>query len=63
MPDGCLFGALFEKGHLTLSRAAKAAGMSPEEFLGVLGRLGVPAVDYPPEELDDEIDAASRPGG
>ena len=50
---------LFERNHLTLGRAAKVAGVTPEEFVIVLGSAGVPAVDYPPEELEEEVGAAS----
>ena len=49
---------LFEQHHLTLVQAARLAGMTAEEFMGLLGDAGVPAVDYPPEELKDEISAA-----
>ena len=58
-PDGFRFAAFFEKQHLTLARAARVAGVTLEEFVDLLGRAGVPAVDYPPEELDEEIDTAS----
>ena len=50
---------LFERHHLTLARAAKVAAVTPEEFVILLGRAGIPAVDYSPEELDEEISAAS----
>lgn len=50
---------LFERDHLTLTRAAKVAGVSLEEFVTLLGRAGVRAVDYAPEELDEEIRTAS----
>lgn len=50
---------LFEKRHLTLIQAAKIAGMTAEEFMELLGVMGIAAVDYPPEELDDEISVAS----
>ena len=50
---------LFENRHLTLARAAKLAMMTLEEFVDLLGETGTPAADYPPEELDDEIRAAS----
>ena len=50
---------LFERRHATLTRAAKVAGVTPEEFLSLLGRAGIPAVDYPPEELEEEFGAAS----
>lgn len=50
---------LFEKGHLTLVQSAKLAAMAAEEFVDLLGEAGVPAVDYPPNELDEEVSAAS----
>ena len=46
---------LFEQRHLTLVQAARLAGMTAEEFMSL---LGVPTVDYPPEELKGEISAA-----
>ncbi len=49
---------LFENGHLALSQAAKVAAMVPEDFIALLGEAGIPAVDYPPEELEEEIAAA-----
>lgn len=49
---------LYEHRHLTLVQAARLAGMTAEEFMSLLGETGVPAVDYPPEELKDEISAA-----
>ena len=50
---------LFEKRHLTLVQAARLAGLSAEEFLALLGEAGIPAADYPAEELDEEVGAAS----
>ena len=50
---------LFEKRHLTLVQAAKLAGLNAEEFLALLGEAGIPAADYPAEELDEEAGAAS----
>ena len=50
---------LFESNYATLTRAAKVAGVTPEEFVSLLGRAGIPAVDYPPEELDEEVGAAT----
>jgi predicted HTH domain antitoxin len=49
---------LFEGRHLTLAQAAKVAGLSLDRFIDLLGTLGVAAVDYPPEELADELDTA-----
>ena len=50
---------LFERRQVTLTRAAEVAGVTPEEFVSLLGKAGIPAVDYPPEELDGELSAAS----
>ena len=50
--------SLYEGRHLTLAQAAKVAGLSLEGFIDLLGALGVAAVDYPAEELADELDAA-----
>lgn len=50
---------LFEQRHVTLVQAARLAGATPEEFVVLLGEAGVPAVDYAPEELDDEAGVAS----
>ena len=49
---------LFESRHLSLTQAAKVAGMVAEDFIALLGEAGVVAVDYPPEELEEEIAAA-----
>jgi prevent-host-death family protein len=46
---------LFQAGHVTLSQAARIASISIEELLDLLGELQIPAVDYPPEEIDEEI--------
>ena len=50
--------ALFENGLLTLARSARLAELSLEEFIELLGELGIPAVDYPAEELAEELEAA-----
>ena len=50
---------LFEKRYLTLVQAARLAGLSAEEFVVLMGETGIPVADYPTEELDEEIAAAS----
>ena len=50
---------LFEQHHATLVQAARLAAVTPEEFVALLGAAGIPAVDYPPDELDDEVGVAS----
>ena len=49
---------LFEQRQLTLSQAARVADLSVEDFMDLLGHMGVAAVDYPPSELEDEYRTA-----
>jgi predicted HTH domain antitoxin len=46
---------LFETGRLTLGQAAKLAGYSKPTFIELLGKMGVPVIDYPAEDLQQEI--------
>lgn len=46
---------LFKEGTMSLSRAAKIAGMSLEGFMEKLGSVGIPVVDYPAEDLEEEL--------
>ena len=39
---------------ISLGKAAELAGMSKWDFMELLSRLGIPIVNYPPEELEDE---------
>jgi predicted HTH domain antitoxin len=50
--------SLFETGSLSLAQGARLAGLSLEEFVELLGREDLVAVDYPPEELAQELEAA-----
>ena len=47
---------LFERGRLSLGQAAHMAGYARATFMELLGTLGVPVFDYPPEDLKDEVD-------
>ncbi|GAB1540696.1 hypothetical protein NUACC21_33650 [Scytonema sp. NUACC21] len=46
---------LFETGKLTVGQAAEMAGYSKPTFIELLGKLSVPVIDYPPEELEKEM--------
>ena len=46
---------LFEMGKLSLGQAADLAGYSKPTFVELLGKLGVPVIDYPSEELEQEL--------
>ncbi len=50
-----LFVKLFETGKLSLGQAAKMAGYSKRTFIELLGKMGVPVIDYPAEDLEREI--------
>ena len=40
---------------ISLGKAAELVEMSKWDFIELLSRLGIPAVNYPPEELEDEV--------
>lgn len=46
---------LFENDILTLAKASKIALVSIEEFLDLLNEAGIDCVDYPADELDNEM--------
>jgi predicted HTH domain antitoxin len=46
---------LFETGRLSLGEAAKLAGYSKPTFIELLGKMGVPVINYPAEDLQQEI--------
>lgn len=50
---------LFEAGHMTLGQCARFADLSQEDLIALLGDLGIDAVDYPPEDLVDELERAT----
>lgn len=46
---------LYETGRLSLGQAAKYAGYSKRTFMELLGTYGVAVIDYPPEDLEQEM--------
>jgi len=46
---------LYAEKTVSLGKTAKLAQLPIEEFITQLGAAGVPVVDYPPEELDEEL--------
>lgn len=50
---------LFKEGVLSLGKAARMAGMPYVLFSEHLSRIGIPVVDYPPDELEEELRAAN----
>jgi len=49
---------LFEVGQVTLAQAARLADLPLEEFLTLLAEAGIPAVEYSPDELAEELEIA-----
>jgi len=49
---------LYEGGEVTLAQAAKVAALRLDEFIDLLDTAGVPVVDYPPDELEREVEVA-----
>ena len=47
---------LFEKKIITLSQAAKIAGLSIDEFLDLLKETEIDVVDYPENEVDTDLE-------
>ena len=48
---------LYEEDVVSLGKAARLANLSVSKFLNKLSSLGIDAVRYPPEEIEEEITA------
>ena len=46
---------LYLRKRVSLGKAAEIAGLSRWDFIELLSKLGIPIINYPPEELEDEI--------
>jgi len=46
---------LFENRIISLSKAAKIASLSMEEFIDLMEETGISVVNYSPEDLDNEM--------
>jgi predicted HTH domain antitoxin len=51
---------LYEQGKLSLGQAAEMAGYSKRTFMELLGDYGVSVFNYPPEELEQDVQNAAR---
>lgn len=51
---------LYEMGRLTSGHAAQLAGVDRVEFILALHRYGVPYLNYPAEELEQDVANALR---
>jgi predicted HTH domain antitoxin len=52
-----LAASLYARRVLTLAQAAHLAEMPIREFIPFLASIGLPAVNYPPEELDRDVES------
>ncbi len=50
-----LAARLFEIGRLSCGQAAELAGFSKRTFIELLGKLGVPVINYPADELTEDL--------
>lgn len=50
-----LVAKLFEMGRLSLGQAAELSGYSKSTLMELLGQASIPAFDYPPEDLEKEM--------
>ena len=55
-----LASKLYERGKLTLGQAAELAGYSKETFMELLADYNVSLINYPAEELEEDIENARR---
>jgi predicted HTH domain antitoxin len=46
---------LFREGKISLEQGAELCGMNIYEFLDILAVAGIPVINYPAEELEEEI--------
>ena len=51
---------LYELGRLSLGQAAELAGFSKESLMGLLAGYGIAVINYPPEQLDQDIKNAEN---
>lgn len=47
---------LYEAERVSLGKAAEIAGCSKRDFMEVVAEEGNPVIDYPPEELERELE-------
>ncbi|ASC71209.1 hypothetical protein XM38_021610 [Halomicronema hongdechloris C2206] len=50
-----LAAKLYEVGKLSLGKAAKLAGYSKSSFIELISKMDVPVVNYPADDLEQEI--------
>jgi len=51
----CLAAKFFEAGRLSCGQAAELAGYSKRTFMELLSKQGIAVLDYPTDELTDDL--------
>lgn len=46
---------LYEVGKLSLGKAAQLSGYSKSAFIEILSQMGIPVIDYSPDDLEREL--------
>lgn len=49
-----LAAKLYEVGKLSLGKAAQLSGYSKSTFIELIGKMGIPVINYPAEDLERE---------
>ena len=55
-----LAAGLYRKGKLTLGQAAELVGLSKETFMELLAAYDTDIINYPPEELENDLSNAKN---
>lgn len=50
-----LAARLYEKGELSLGKAAEFAGLTKRNFMESLGQYDVSVFNYPPEDIEQDV--------
>jgi predicted HTH domain antitoxin len=51
---------LFREGKISLEQGAELCGMNIYEFLDILAAAGIPVINYPAKELEEEISGLAK---
>lgn len=49
---------LYEEGRISCGKAAEMAGYSKRTFMELLGKRGIPVINYPAEDLEQDLENA-----
>ena len=51
---------MYELGKISLGKAAEFLKLNEIDFMKILGEYQIPAIDYPPSELDEELKTLNK---